>query len=425
MKKILSILLFSGIIFSCEKYPFQGTEVLENIYFDISGTDQITETGTYVPDSVGVIIDMLQFKYDPEKEIKIDLEIIEGGGSVDQKTVFLNSAGKMLTRWKLGTNSTFQKLEATISDSDDKYFSSLQIQATSYVLGEWNTFTKGYFTNISDMVADTINHRSIMIENRRLKKIINNSFQSKALNVINTSFHSVEMDGLGNVYVGSRDGRLYKILDWDSWWQPCGRPIPNYYGDYELTVTPDNYIWLSCAEHGIYFSKDGAQSWQNTVSGIYSNEVLGRIYQLKDSSHITFSQTRGLILQSIDEGLNWLPINTPNNALNCYVTENSDIITITRESGYSLYLSTDLGQNYTKIHTIFSTNYNLSLSHSFVKYGIYYYIIVPGAEIIRTTDFSNFEKIRTVDVQRYLHIDHLGTIFVSGNSGQPTYILSQ
>ncbi len=425
MKKILTILLFSGIVFSCEKYPFQGNEIVENINFMISGNNQIAEAGNFVPDSVGIIIDMQHFKYAPEKKIRIDLEVIEGGGSVNQETMFVNSTGRMLTRWKLGTNSATQKLETTISDPDGKYSSSLQIQATSYILGEWNTFTNGFFTTISDIVADTVNNRSIMVVNSRLKKIKNNSFQGEDLIVMGNSFHCIEKDGLGNVYVGSRDGRLYKILDWDSWWQPLSRPIPNYSGEYELSVTADNYIWLSCPERGIYFSKEGGKNWQNAVSGIYANEVLGRIYQLSDSSHITFSQTRGLILQSKDEGLNWLPMNTPPNALNCYVTENNEIVTITLENGYSLYLSSDLGQNYTKIYTVFSTDYNLSLSHTFVKYGNYYYILLPGAEIVKTADFTTFEKIRTVESQRYLNIDHLGTIYACGDAETPSYILSQ
>jgi hypothetical protein len=274
------------------------------------------------------------------------------------------------------------------------------------------------------MVTDSANHRSIMIINKKLQKTTDNSFQGKALNTFNTIFHSIEKDGLGNVYVGSYDGRLYKILDWDLWWQPCSRPIPDYSGEYELSVTHDNTIWISCPEHGLYFSKDGAQSWQNAESGIIENEKLGRIYQLNDSSFITFSTTRGVILLSNDSGYNWSPMNTPHNTSLCYVSERKEIFIFTRDDGFSIYRSTDFGQKYTLIYSgEFSTN-NFSQNPTFIKHENFCYLLIPGAEIVKTTDFSHFEKLRTIDVQYHLNIDHLGTIFISGDEGQPSYVLA-
>ncbi len=424
MKKILSFLLIPLALFSCEKYPFEGNETLETMNFEATGNNQTAQAGTYLADSVGIYIYSQQFKYGFDKVFYTRAEILEGEGSVDEETIFANAEGKMFTRWKLGTNPGNNILKLTISDTKGTYSSSLQIEASSYIFGEWNTFLSGVLNNVTDMVTDTVNYRSIMISNNKLRKITDNSFQARTLNTINTIFHSVEKDELGNIYVGSYDGRMYKILDWESWWQPIGRPIPNYSGEYELTVTPDNFVWASCEAKGLYFSKDGGQSWQKATSGIIANEKLGRIFRLSDGSYITFSETRDTLLQSIDGGLNWVPFNTPENSRLCYVAENSEILTVAEENGFSIYRSTDLGQNYSKVYSGTTTNLNFSPAHTFAKYRDFYYILIPGAEILKTTDFTQFEKLRSTDIQKYLNIDHRGTFFVCGEYGQTAYILS-
>ena len=59
------------------------------------------------------------------------LEVIEGGGSVEQNVIYSDGNEVKLTRWKMGDTSNKQTLQALIYDSKDRFLSKVEFNHTS------------------------------------------------------------------------------------------------------------------------------------------------------------------------------------------------------------------------------------------------------------------------------------------------------
>jgi photosystem II stability/assembly factor-like uncharacterized protein len=426
MKKLFNILLLVSILSSCEKYPNSGFEILESINFTLIGNNQFAESGQYATDSVGIQIDMQYLTYSRPGGIIATIEGIEGGGSVDQTLFNLKDDGKILTRWKLGSKSNAQKLKITLSDSEGNYLTSAQLNAVSYFLGDWNKIESGYLTGISDMVSDTANHRSMLISGGRPYQSGEKFYQWKLVGENSTSsFTTLEINSNNELFAGTWDGDLYKSSDWGKTWVLFPKPIQNYSGYFQLTITPDDYIWVSRWDYGIRCSKDGGITWQKNKAGLNVEEEMGRVHLLNNGSHIALSQNQLKILQTFDHGTTWSPLNTPKYSLACYVTEKDEIIALNQDNGYSLFKSVDYGQTYQLIKAI-STEYgSWPLDHTFAKFGGYYYVLPPGGGLWKTSNFesTDFEKIGNFTEQQHVYTDFRGTVYAVGLSGKTAYIL--
>jgi hypothetical protein len=427
MKKLTYILFLATILFSCEKYPDYGSVILERINFTIYGNNQTTEANQYIPDSVGIQIDMQTAIYNGSMDFIATIEEIEGGGSVDQTVFHVKDDGKIMTRWKLGSDSNTQKLKIVLSDSGGNYLTNVQINATSYFFGNWNKIESGYLTGIVDMVSDTINHRSLLFSGGKLYRSGEKFYQWEVVGENSISnIHNIEMNSDNELFAGTWDGNLLKSTNWGNTWQLCPKPIEGYSGYFQLTITPDNYIWVSCWDHGIRCSKDYGLTWQKDTTGLNIEEEMGRVYLLGDGSHIALSQNRLIILRTFDDGITWTPLNTPQYSLACYVTDNNEIIALNQENGYSLFKSVDYGQSYRLVNVISTEYSSWPLNHTFAKFGDNYYVLPPGGGLWKTSNFENtdFQKIGNFTEQCYLYIDHRGTIYANGFSGENAYILA-
>jgi photosystem II stability/assembly factor-like uncharacterized protein len=427
MKKQVYILLLATLLFSCEKYPESGSETLERINFAIIGNNQFAEANQYVPDSVGIQIDMQTAIYNGNMDFIATIEEIEGGGSVDQTMFHVNKDGKILTRWKLGSESNTQKLKIVISDSIGNKLTSAQIKATSYFFSEWNKIESGYLTGIGDMVSDTVNHRSLLISGGKLYRSGEKFYKWDVVDGNSISnIHNIEMNSKNELFAGTWDGNLYKSADQGNTWLQCPKPIEGYSGYFELTITPDDYIWVSYWDHGISCSKDDGLTWYKNEAGQTNEEIMGRVYQLGDGSHIALAQGQMVIFRTFDDGITWTPLNTPQYSLSCYVTENNEIIALNQENGYSLFKSVDYGQTYKLIKAISTEYHSTPLTHTFVKFENNYYILPPGGGLWKTSNFesNDFQKIGNLSEAHLVYIDHKGTIYTNGISDKTAYIFA-
>jgi photosystem II stability/assembly factor-like uncharacterized protein len=297
-------------------------------------------------------------------------------------------------------------------------YSEFTINANAFFADKLNTIKTGYLIGIGDMVTDTVNNRSMLISGMDLYKLEGengNFYEWERIQSFSYphNFKDLEMNNKGEVFGGGWDGNLYKSTDWGKSWILIAKPIPENPYHFELTVTKDNYIWANKWERGIYCSKDGGNTWQKDLNGLAKQEQMGSVYLFGDGSHLALSHNKLLILQTFDDGINWIPVNTPQYSLTIFVTDENDIIAQNQEGGFSLHKSSDSGKTFKKVFSPFVA-YGTTSGHCYQKFGNYYYVLAPGGGVWKTRNFEEFKELMTFSLQRNLFIDHNGTIYASG-----------
>jgi photosystem II stability/assembly factor-like uncharacterized protein len=411
MKKIKYLLIVFVTFYSCEQYPEPGSQTIETFNYKIIGDLQSAEAGDYLPKEVGAQIYMESLFPKTNKKFHLEIEVISGNGSVDNLKVESDNQGKMLTRWKLGNETNEQQIKAKIFDSTGRFYSEFEIEANAFFMDKWNTITSGFLIGIGDMVKDTITNRSMMISGSNLyvKEGADDKFYEwEQIQNYNFRFKNIEINSKGEVFGGGWNGNLYKSVDWGKTWSFVSKPIPENPYNFELSISKDDFIWVSRWDKNMYCSTDNGHTWQKDTSIIAPNKPLGPVYQFNNSSHLALAQN---IMQTFDGGVSWKVLNTPKYQSTLYITDKNDIILQNQEGG--LYKSTDSGLTFNKVltpHVAFGT----TSWHCFDRYKNNYYVLAPGGGVWKTKDFEEFENLITFSVQRNLFIDHNGTIYASG-----------
>ena len=405
----------ANVFFACEQYPMPGTETIEAFSFVILGNNQSAESGEYLQNEVGVQIMLESLIPQPTQKFHAELEVTQGGGTLEKTTIDADSNGKMLTRWKLGNEKNQQTMKGKIFDADGRYYSEFTINANAFFPDKWNTITTGFLVGIQDMVSDTINQRSMLISGMDLYKKEGSKGKFYEWEKIQGfsypyNFKDIEINSRGEVFGGSWDGNLYKSTDWGQNWTLISRPIADNIYNFELSISSDDYIWVSRWDKDMYCSKDEGKSWHKDTSSTASNHPLGPVYQFNDASHLALALN---IKQTLDGGITWKDLNTPQYPSTLYVTDENEIILQGQEGGFTLYKSSDSGKTYKKV---FSPNvaFGTTSWHCYDKFKNYYYVLAPGGGVWKTRDFEKFEELVTFSLQRNLFIDHTGTIYAGG-----------
>jgi hypothetical protein len=424
MKKIYPLIFIIVIFISCDKYPNPGVETLESLQIQTLGSNQIGKLGEYLNDSVGVIINNNTLEFAKNSAVTAFVEVVSGGGSVDNPVLHINDKGRLLTRWKMGDETSEQKLLITIKTSEGKELIKTEIKSTVYFSNKWNKITSGYFTGITDMVTDTINNRSMMIVHCALYESGENFHDWKLIENNNdyNCLYEIEVDSHGNVYGADRRGALYKSDDWGRSWENLGKPIDNNNQFFYLSITKDDYIWATKWNYGVRCSTNGGHNWQKDTIGLVEHDYLGGVYKFGDS-HIVLSKSQGRILQTFDNGITWNIINS-NYFTGLYVTPQKEIITYNSNMGRTLYKSVDNGLSFSEVLSVNASYAVWPTQHVFCWGNNSYFVVTPGA-VYQTKDFENFNKIKSIEKQSNIFIDHRGTIYINGSSKNAVYILPQ
>jgi len=413
MKKQIILFCIVTFISSCAKYPDPSYQTLEDYHFRKSGSDQRAFAYNYLNDSISVQIENL-ITNSYTKGFQVQFNVIVGGGSVDQSTVITDNNGFAYTNWKLGDETSQQFVKANVFDYTGKLLSEIDFRAFGFRFNTWDTVTTGPDIRIKDMVADTINNLTLMINNNTLYRQGNNYFdwnEVKGINVI--SSRTIEIDSEGTLYLGNWDGELIKSFDQGETWLACTNPIPDYYGPFELFVTSDNYIWVTRRDHGIRGSRDGGLTWTKDSIGLDIQDQMNDVFRLSNGTLLSLSLNKRVILKSEDDGKIWTPLNTPQSSFKIYVTENNEIIVCNYGNyGFSIYKSNDLGATYIRKYSC-SPDWSISRKeHIFHKYSGIYYVLVAGYGILKTLDFESFEVYWRCFTLNDLFIDHNG-VFIA------------
>lgn len=427
MKKIFTLILISGALFACEKYPGPGSELLESFNYSIWGNNQLQEEGKYLDEEVGAFIDLAGMLPKTDKQFRLEIAVTKGGGSVDREVITADKNGKMTTKWKLGNDSNEQELNCRILNSDEVMYGEFNIRATAFLMNDWNEISKDLLVGIQDMVYDTVRQRSLLISRGDIYLSTDKFYRWEPSYLVpSTSIKELEINSKGEVFAAGWNGNLYKSINGGVSWMDLGKPIPNNSYHYELSISKDDYIWASKWDYGIYCSKDNGLTWTKDTEGIVDQEEMGPVFSIDDSSHISLSQSRLIILRTDDDGLSWYPVNTPEYSLSIFVTDEEDIIA-QNQDGFSLNKSIDGGQTYKRVFSTIPA-FGTQSKHCYGKFGNHYYVLAPGGGVWETDNFDDFMPLIRFSEQRNLFIDHRGTIYACGYrysnaEDQPTFIL--
>ncbi|MDO8952385.1 MAG: sialidase family protein [Draconibacterium sp.] len=411
MKKLLYLLILPVLMLACEKYPMPGSETLESFSYIIFGNNQSAESGEYLETEIGVQVMIESLIPSSNQKFHIELEVLEGGGILDKTTIEADSNGKMLTRWKLGNEENQQTVKGTIYDADGRYYSEFTINTNAFFPDKWNIITKGFLVGIQDMLRDTVNQRSMLLSGREIYISKNKFYDWQRINFsYNIILKELEINSKGEVFGGGWDGNLYKTTDWGQNWILVSKPITGNNYHFELSVSKDDYIWVSRWDNDMHCSIDGGISWRKDTTSIPNNVPLGPVYLFNNTSHLALALN---LKQTFDDGITWKDLNNPKYPSTLFVTGKNEIILQGQEGGFTLYKSTDTGKTYKKV---FSPNvaYGSTSWHCYDKFKNYYYVLAPGGGVWKTKDFEKFEELITFSLQRNLFIDHRGTIYASG-----------
>jgi hypothetical protein len=388
-----------------------GSETLESFSYNILGNNQSAESGEYIETEIGVKIMLESLIPKSTQKFYIELEVLKGGGILDKTTIEADSSGKMVTRWKLGNENNQQTVKGKIYDSSGQFYSEFTINANAFFPNKWNTITTGFLVGIQDMVRDTVNQRSMLLSGRDIYISKNKFYDWQKIHFSNNIIlKELEINSKGEVFGGGWDGNLYKTTDWGQNWMLISKPIPGNNYHFELSVSKDDFIWVSRWDNYMHCSTDGGLSWRKDTTSIQNNVPLGPVYLLNDTSHLALALN---IKQTFDDGITWKDLNNPKYPSTLFVTGKNEIILQGQEGGFTLYKSADLGKTYKKVFSPYVA-YGTTSWHCYDKFKNYYYMLAPGGGVWKTKDFEKFEELITFSLQRNLFIDHTGTIYVGG-----------
>ncbi|HRZ97591.1 MAG TPA: hypothetical protein P5084_08545, partial [Paludibacter sp.] len=297
----------------------------------------------------------------------------------------------------------------------------LTFKASAFKPGRWDSYEGVIF----DMESDTARQFTLAVIGNKLHKQGEKYFDWQLVESTNAlSCHSVEFDREGTVYLGTWDGKLYKSTNHGISYSECTKPISEYNGYFKLIIT-DHRIWVSRFNHMLRFSDDGGNSWTLCESGISENSQFYDIYRLKSGKFVSWEDNSQSLITS-EDGVHWIKgVKLQNYPRKLYVNEKDEIITLNDYLKISVCVSVDGGVSFTEC-------YNLSVAYGTAPYGsksIYkfkdkYYIGIPGAGVVTTSNFVSFEKFYSNIDFRDLMIDHKGTLYATSYDFNKIYCFS-
>ena len=397
------------LIIACDRFPDPSYELLKNYTFTYQNQPgQRFFAGEWVNDSVS----FMAFNYaSTEREkIKVLFEVTKGDGSVTSTETFTNNNGVAVTKWQLGYTSTEQVLRAKSYDMSGKYLTSTDLVEYGFITGKWNKWTGDPDGLMMGMVADTVNKVTLMVTNNTVYKPGDRYYLWEALtDPLLAESRTINIDRNGVIYVTTWTGAIVKSTDHGKSWEPCTKPYPDRPYYIYLSVSNDNYIWAFDSDHPTKFSGDGGANWTE-AGGEISSIGYGDVFRLKDGSLLIHGSNCCSLHRSSDNGTTWKSIPTPGYSIKLFVDENDEIFIVTQEeTGFSIFRSTDNGATFNRVHTVYP-EWSTSMNNTFSKWGSFYYVLIPGYGILKSTDLIHFEDYYRNSNLMDLFIDHKGLL---------------
>ena len=406
--RISILILLLSLIHSC--VPDPSIETID--YYDFEFVTE-SEKKMLAGESIDVTF-KAHNNIDPTNNyLKILFLIIKGGGYVSEASVFTDSTGYTTVKWQLGSSSFDQQLKAVAYRPSGEYLTSADFFAYGFRENEWDAISCRPDGYISDMIADTINKITFMISSSKLYRQGNRYYEWERVvdeNIV--SPRTIEIDDNQVIYISTWNGELVKSTDHGESWIKCTKPYTDNPYYISMTVSNDNYIWVGKNDFPTVFSRDGGIIWQN-IGYDLPDFLNGNIFRLKSGAiviHGTNGTSTYRLNVSYDDGLTWISRKTPGYSTVMYVNENDDIFIGTQENGFTIYQTSDLGETYNKVYSVFPQWGTTMENNIFTRWKDFYYIIIPGYGILKSNDLIHYEVYWRNSDLNDLFIDHIGDL---------------
>jgi|WetSurMetagenome_2_1015567.scaffolds.fasta_scaffold00664_6 hypothetical protein len=413
MKKAFLFLLLLCLIISCDKYPDPSVTALKDYTFSFQTTQGNKYfQGEWVGDSILFKAYTNQSQVADSIYVLFDIQL--GDGTITVQSAYMNTFGEVSLKWRLGTGSFDQKLRARIYDLSGKYLTSSTLAVYAYRNDGWDPSASGPDAGMIGLVADTVNKVTYMVSNNTLYRQGEKYFIWNAITDANViSPRTINIDRNRVIYISTWNGELIKSTDHGLSWDKCTKPYPDRSEYIYVYVSNDNYVWVYAWDHRTRYSADGGSTWTDIdpQSGITA-QGFGNIFRLKDGSLLYHGGNCCNLNRSFDNGLTWTKLTTPGYSNKIYVNDKDEIFLCSQFGGTTIYKSTDYGLTFTSVYSV-SPQWNTSMENTFNKWGNFYYILIPGYGILKTSDPGNpdsyTEFYRNSDLFN-LFIDHNGVL---------------
>jgi len=409
MRLIVLLIAIFLVTSSCDRFPDPEVKLLQDYYFGFQRNqgDRFF-AGEWVDDSIGFIA--VNNNAPMKDSIKVLFEVVKGGGKITVSSSYTNKDGITYTGWKLGSESFDQILRAKTYDLSGNYLNSSDLVAYGFRTNTWDTLPDPPEYSISSMATDTVNRITFIVYSGKLYKQGERYYIWKEINgPFLSSIIKVFIDRNQVFYVCTWDGDLFKSTDHGESWKACTKPYSQLSYYLNVSITSDNYLWVSTYNLPTKYSKDSGQTWTELGSEI-STHGLGDIFRLKDGSLVLHGADCCSLFRSVDDGLTWTQIETIYHTYNVFVDEKDEIFIIVHP--LTIYKSTDYGANFKYLYAT-SPEWISSFDHIFNKTGNFYYIKAPGYGILKSSDLVHLEEYWLNKNLRELYIDHNGVLLAT------------
>jgi hypothetical protein len=411
MKRTVLLVALFYFALSCDRYPDPSVKTLQDYSFAFL-TNQGNKyfAGEWVSDSIKFYA--VNSSNPPKDSLKVLFEVAKGGGNITTASAYTDKNGFAYTGWKLGSKSFEQKLITKTYNRSGNYLSSTGLTEYGFRNDEWDTCNFSPDGNINGMVADTINKVTFMVTNNTVYRQGDRYYQWEPVNDPALVLpRTINMDRNGVIYVSTWNGEMIKSNDHGVSWKTCTKPFPDrpyYIYDY---VSNDNYVWVFAWDHPIKYSKDEGMTWTDLPDG---NPVaaggFGDVYRLKDGSLLYHGSGCCSLNRSFDNGLTWTKIETPGYSIKIFINEKEEFFLVSQGSGtIIIYKSTDYGNSFSALYAI-APQFVTEMDNIFNKQGDFYYVLLPGFGILKSSDLNNYEVYWTNYNLNNLFIDHNGIL---------------
>jgi len=418
---IFIIILFS----SCEKNKGPAHEKLRSYHYSKIGEAQIAFYGNYLTNEVGIYMTQEDSQV-VNNNFSVQFSIKKGNGYVDNDIAnFIN--GFAMTKWRID-NTNIQLLQLDIFDDNNDLLQTNYLTSFGLDNNSWDTVYRSFNSSIRDIVFDANNNETYLITSDSVYKQTGIYYEWQALQSFNFDYYYLKdilINPNGTIFISDYRNNIYKSNDNGNSWTYCKKPISDLsYDQLSVYISNEGYLWASSEdrEYSLRYSVDEGESWIDCSDGLYKYTSLVDIIRLQNNDILMLTEKNSLY-RSTDNGLNWIQQNAPYFSKRMILNENNDIILLSEKDGFSIYKSTDNGNNF---EIVFNDSYEVNLDYHkeiIQKRENKYYILIPDLKMLQTVDFVTFEEFNNHTRIYDFFIDDSGIFITNGYNSDYNILL--
>ncbi|HUV01720.1 MAG TPA: sialidase family protein [Bacteroidales bacterium] len=350
-------------------------------------------------------------------------KVVSGGGSLSQVSVNTDKIGTATTDWQLGSDSYNQVLRASLYKPSGAYLTSRDLSVNCFRNDAWDAVSSAPDGNITGMVADTVYGVTFMVTvNSVYRQGYRYYIWEEVADLKQKSPRTIEIDGNGVIYVSTWSGEILKSLNHGESWITCTKPYPDHPYYIYMHISNDNNIWVFKFELPTKYSTDGGNTWLTAGSDL-SSYGFGDVFRLKNGSLLFHGSNCCSLNRSDDNGQTWTHITTPGYSTKLYVNAKDEIFICNQDGGFTIFKSTDMGATFTRLYSALP-QFGTTMDNIFNKWDNFYYILVPGYGILKSSDLNQYEVYWLNSEINNLFIDHTGVLIAKDWNYKTVYYRS-